>query len=220
MQKIIRGLIAAALSTAGVGAQAADRCWDAPDAAAAQVRQMQTMLMVATLRCRAAGIDIVANYDGFVSRQDRRIAFANAAIRRHFASQADYDRFTTSLANSFGDDETAPASCARAAALADVAAGGKVGSAAATLAPASLPGGACAEPAAMPARAVPAPVLARAEPAGMPPPILPIATPEPQEVATALPADVTAALTVMARFRDAEAVPQAAAPTQVAAVLH
>ena len=65
MNKVMK---AAALAAAGMMACAplpaqAAGCWAASDVAAAKVRDLQTMLMVATLRCRAGGID-VSDYIG------------------------------------------------------------------------------------------------------------------------------------------------------------
>lgn len=199
---------------AGAPAHAAP-CWSAHAVSAARVRQMQTMLMVAALRCRAAKLDIIADYDGFVRAQGDAIASANLAIKQHFAAiggtQADYDRFATSLANGFGDDETSAESCAEAAALAHegtAAAGPAALERVATgrLFPAALPGGACeaANQGAI-AAALPPVVMAQAP--------APIAAP------VDLPDDVTAALAVLARLRTATPpTPQAA--TEIAAVAH
>ena len=217
----VRGRVGAAIAAvalvAGTAAQAAPSCWRAGEVQAARVRQMQTMLMVATLRCRAARLDIVADYDAFVTRQNAAIAAANRRIKQHFAAaggaQADYDRFATSLANGFGDDETSEASCAEAAALArdgsaavdDAALDGL---AAARLFPAALEGGACDGPA--------TPQLAKAV-TGPAPVVMLAAAPR---APVTLPADVVAALTVMARFRDTPDAPATAGTgaMQVAAI--
>ncbi len=103
-------------------AQAQGHCWAEREVAAAQVREMQTMLMVAALRCRAAHIDISSDYNGFITTQKDALEHANLVIKQHFAAaggeQADYDHFATSLANGFGDDQTNESSCAEASALA------------------------------------------------------------------------------------------------------
>lgn len=192
----------------GTAAQAAGGCWQDNEVSAARVRQMQTMLMVATLRCRAAHVDIVKDYDGFVTARGAAIASANEAIKRHFAqaggAQADYDRFATSLANGYGDDATDEASCAEAAALAHDATAATDAPAlqavAARLFPSALPGGVCSTPRMAEAERA-APVIALAAPA---------------ETAVTLPADVVAALTVMARLQAPAPVAPASAPVVLA----
>ncbi len=216
-------------------AQATPSCWQAREVSAARVRQMQTMLMVATLRCRAAHLDISTDYNAFMTAQGQAVSAANLVIKQHFAqsgmTQVDYDHFATTLANGYGDDETNAGACTDAAALAHEAmaateTGGLDRVAAARLFPAAVPGGACDGPGApVVAMADPVPAatialkVAKAEPL---PPVLALAAPSPLPVASApvtLPADVVAALTVMARFHDAQLVAPAAAsgPTRMAA---
>ncbi|MBA2936647.1 hypothetical protein HZF05_21415 [Sphingomonas sp. CGMCC 1.13654] len=216
VNKWVAGLVLAAM---GAAAPAQAGCWTARETGAAQVRDMQTMLMVAALRCRAAHIDISADYDGFVIAQKDAIAAANFVIKQHFAAaggnQTDYDRFATSLANVFGDDATTEATCAEAAALAHE------GSAAAPaqleqvaesrVFPASLPGGACAAPATPVVMAAAMPAKEEALP-----PVVALAAPPPVQQPVTLPADVVAALTVLAHYKAAEAAPAAASVTQTA----
>jgi hypothetical protein len=216
INKWVAGLVLAATGAA-VPANAAPHCWAQKESTAAQVRDMQTMLMVAALRCRAAHIDISADYDGFVIAQKDMLAAANLVIKRHFAAeggnQADYDRFATSLANGFGDDATTEATCAEAAALAhdgSAAAPAQLEQVAlARVFPASLPGGSCEAPATPVTLAVATPAKA-----GVLPPVVALAAPQP---AVTLPADVVAALTVLAHYRAPEANP-GAVPTQTAAL--
>lgn len=117
-------IAAASLCLANAPAHAAG-CWARQDtAAAAKVRELQTMLMVGALRCRATGIDILAGYNAFVSAHRQTIAAMNDRLKAHFASsgpiegQRRYDRFTTALANGYGAGTTGPESCAEMAALA------------------------------------------------------------------------------------------------------
>ena len=216
VNKWVAGLV---LATTGTTVPAQAGCWTARETGAAQVRDMQTMLMVAALRCRAAHIDISADYDGFVIAQKDAITAANLVIKQHFAAQggnqADYDRFATSLANGFGDDATTEATCAEAAALAHE------GSAAAPVQlkqvaearvfPASLPGGVCDAPATPVVIAAATPVKDEALP-----PVIALAAPPAAQQPMTLPADVVAALTVLAHYKAAEAASVAVAPTQTA----
>jgi hypothetical protein len=216
VNKWVAGLVLAATGAA-VPAQAG--CWNTRETSAAQVREMQTMLMVAALRCRAAHIDISADYDGFIIAQKDAIAAANLVIKQHFAAaggaQADYDRFATSLANGFGDDATTEASCAEAATLAhegSAAAPAQLQQVAdARVFPASLPGGVCGAPARPVTMALATPAHAETLP-----PIVALAAPQPTPQPVTLPADVVAALTVLAHYRVAEAAPAAGSPTRTA----
>ena len=210
---------AAAIALAAIGAAvpAQAHCWEDREVSAAQVRDMQTLLMVAALRCRAAHIDISADYDGFVTAQRVAIDQANLVIKQHFAqsggAQADYDHFATSLANGFGDDETSEATCAEASALAHEAsatAPAALGSMAlAKVFPAALPGGTCAAPVGTVTLAVATP----ARPEELPP-MIALAAPTPAAAPVTLPADVVTAMTVMARFQASQAT---AAPAALAA---
>ena len=109
-------------------AQAAMGCWNETQVAAAKVRDLQSRLMVATLRCQAMGVDVAPAYNRFVAANRATIQGANAVLWRSSApamarqAQVHYDRFATSLANIYGDDATDPDVCAETAALAEEAA--------------------------------------------------------------------------------------------------
>jgi hypothetical protein len=236
MGNIHRWAAALALCGMGTAVPAHAKCWSEREVAAAQVREMQTMLMVAALRCRAAHIDISADYGTFVVAQKDAIDHANLVIKTHFAQQggqpADYDRFATSLANGFGDDETSEATCADAVRIAHdgaaAAADALEALATARVFPAVLPEGACSAPAkpavtiaaAAPKKEEPV-ALAAAKPTPLPP-VINLAPPPAEMAAVQLPADVVAAMTVLARFQAQQAAAPTVAPgiTQVAAVQH
>lgn len=118
-------LAAAALATCVISTAApAAGCWSQADVSAAKIRELQTRLMVATLRCRASGVNILASYNAFVGSAKPAIVEANNTLKAHFAAagpvagQRDYDRYTTTLANAYGAADTGPESCAEAANLA------------------------------------------------------------------------------------------------------
>jgi hypothetical protein len=119
---------AAALLCVGMPAQAAMGCWDSSQVAAAKVRDLQSRLMVATLRCQAMGADVSQAYNRFVRANRETIQGANAVLLAQFRSgygsqaQTHYDRFATALANIYGADATDHAVCADTAALAEEAA--------------------------------------------------------------------------------------------------
>jgi hypothetical protein len=99
--------------------------WSQDDIAAGQIRELQTKLMVATLRCRAAGVDIVPSYNQFVAVNRDELRAANYRLKVHFLAagpaggQRDYDRYTTALANIYGAAPWDPDNCAQAARLAN-----------------------------------------------------------------------------------------------------
>ena len=109
-------------------AQAAMGCWNQTQVAAAKVRDLQSRLMVATLRCSAMGVNVSAAYNRFLAANRATIQGANGVLMAQFRTgyggqaQTHYDRFATSLANIYGDDATDPTVCAETELLADEAA--------------------------------------------------------------------------------------------------
>ena len=120
---------AAAMLCVAMPANATMGCWDSSQVAAAKVRDLQSRLMVATLRCQAMGADVTGAYNRFVRANRTTIQGANAVLLAQFRSgygsqggETQYDRFATALANIYGDDATDHAICADTEALADEAA--------------------------------------------------------------------------------------------------
>lgn len=111
-----------------VTAQAQAACWNPTQVAAAKVRDLQSRLMVATLRCSAMGVNVAEAYNRFLAANRETIRGANAVLMSQFESaygrqaQVHYDRFATALANIYGDDATSRAVCAETAVLAGEAA--------------------------------------------------------------------------------------------------
>src|SRR5687767_12068066 len=93
-------------------AQAAMSCWGQQETAAAKIRDLQSRLMVATMRCQAMGVDVLGAYNDFVRVNRTTIQAANGVIKAQFQAghgiegETFYDRFTTALANEYGDDPT------------------------------------------------------------------------------------------------------------------
>jgi hypothetical protein len=121
------GLAAAALVWAQP-ASAAMACWDEHETAAAKIRDLQSRLMVATLRCRALGIDVLTAYNDFVRINRTTLQQANGVIKAQFdrgygqEGQRSYDSFITAMANGYGGDATSDAVCEETAAIAAEAA--------------------------------------------------------------------------------------------------
>ncbi len=134
---VLKGGLCLAALTIGIAppANAAMGCWDQNQTAAAKIRDLQSRLMVATMRCRAMGVDVLPAYNEFVRVNRATIQSANGLIKAQFRAgygealgEKSYDSFTTSLANSYGADETNVGVCEETAELAAeaVAAGGDV----------------------------------------------------------------------------------------------
>ncbi len=103
-------------------------CWNQTQVAAAKVRDLQSRLMVATLRCSAMGVNVAAAYNRFLAANRDTIRGANAVLMDQFQAthgrqaQAQYDSFTTAMANIYGDDSTSESVCAETVVLAEEAA--------------------------------------------------------------------------------------------------
>src|ERR1700741_3781521 len=76
-------------------------CWNQTQVAAAKVRDLQSRLMVATLRCSAMGVNVAAAYNRFLAANRETIRGANAVLMNQFQAahgrqaQGHYGRFTT-----------------------------------------------------------------------------------------------------------------------------
>lgn len=109
-------LLAAAVALTSP-AQAAVECWNPEQAIAAKLRDLQSRLIAATLRCRAARHDIVPSYNEFVRANISGLQGANALLKSRFeqgygaTGAAEYDRFVTRLANRYGAETTDQAHC-------------------------------------------------------------------------------------------------------------
>jgi hypothetical protein len=103
----------ATLALACGSSQAMAGCWAQQAVEAAQVRNFETMLMVATLRCQIKGMDLSGDYNRFIRDKRAVLTGINDELRARFAAQGlgskaaldAYDRYVTSLANSFGSGE-------------------------------------------------------------------------------------------------------------------
>lgn len=122
-------LVAAALMICvPTTAYAQSGCWNTTQVAAAKVRDLQSRLMVATLRCSAMGVNVAAAYNRFLAANRETIRGANAVLMGQFQTvhgrqaQVHYDRFATALANIYGDDATSRTVCAETVVLAEEAA--------------------------------------------------------------------------------------------------
>ena len=103
-------------------------CWSEADVDAAKIRDLQSRLMVATLRCQAAGVDVTRAYNRFIIANRATLQGINGVLMTQFRSgsgdeaQGDYDRFATALANNYGGETTNRRVCDDTSRLADEAA--------------------------------------------------------------------------------------------------
>ncbi|MCS6986532.1 MAG: hypothetical protein NZM40_03720 [Sphingomonadaceae bacterium] len=122
--------IALTLTLVTVAPAQASQCW-APDALEAlRLRDMQVMLQVGALRCRATDPEIVRAYNRFIERSRERLVRGEERLARHFAvdsGRGTYDRFFTDRANLHAEALQSPGRCgviARILAADDAAKGG------------------------------------------------------------------------------------------------
>jgi hypothetical protein len=103
VRAVINVALAAALVSMPATAQAG--CWRADEVAAAKIKDLDTMMMVASLRCRASDRSILTRYNQFVVKNRAPLTQANAVLRAHFASAGGlnaYDRYQVKVANRYG----------------------------------------------------------------------------------------------------------------------
>ena len=122
---MFRKFLSAASVAALVTAPMQAACWNADEASAAGVRELQSMLMVAALRCQVAGHPMMNDYNQFVQANRTTIGAMNDRLKAHFirtfgvvGGQRAYDSFTTSMANGYGAASSGADVCADADSLA------------------------------------------------------------------------------------------------------
>ncbi|GAA0482738.1 hypothetical protein GCM10009096_26380 [Parasphingorhabdus litoris] len=105
-RKLVLVSIVGSMTLAGT-AQAA--CWSPAAVDAAHVRDLQSRLMVAALRCAKSEHDVLPHYNRFVRGQKPLLKLGNGILRSHFAKGRNkkqaikhYDRYAVSLANKYG----------------------------------------------------------------------------------------------------------------------
>ncbi len=102
-KKVLAGLATlACLATTPANAA----CWSNEAVDAAMVRDLETMLMVSTLRCRLGGMDMMEDYNHFISTARPALTQINDTLRNHFgtgnAALNAYDGYVTKVANRYG----------------------------------------------------------------------------------------------------------------------
>lgn len=107
--RMISKALAATAAAALLAGSAQASCWSDTAYKAAQLRELDTMLMVEALRCRKTSANFVETYNRFVETSRPALLKANAALRRHFAAEVGesgalnaYDNYMTTVANRYG----------------------------------------------------------------------------------------------------------------------
>ena len=109
---MLRGAVmAGAIMAAAIGTPVqAQRCWNQALVEAAQVKEFEIMLMVATLRCQARGTDISGIYNRFIAaHRPVLLAVGEELVREFKVSQSGnaalkaYDRLGVLMANKYGN---------------------------------------------------------------------------------------------------------------------
>jgi hypothetical protein len=149
------GKVAALALAATVVAQPAQACWTNAESDAAQVANLNMMMMVSALRCRNGPDNFLNEYNRFVSTNNPVLGAQNDAMRRHFAringpkgAEAAMDKFVIGIANNYGGGHE-NLDCTQLKAIAiDLANNGHSASSLLSIADASvenipLPGGVC-----------------------------------------------------------------------------
>jgi hypothetical protein len=84
----------------------------------AKVRELQSVLMVGALQCRAVpGSTVIADYNRFIAAHKVALQNHNNALRAHFmrsalkTGAADFDQFTTRLANANASSASSAGFC-------------------------------------------------------------------------------------------------------------
>lgn len=106
--KAVAAIIACTMINTGVSTGAQAACWTPDEVRAANVRDLDTMLMVSALRCRGGDSNFLAAYNDFVVNGRPALTDANNRLRHHFtqvsarATEDALDRYVTRVANRYG----------------------------------------------------------------------------------------------------------------------
>ncbi len=105
MKKFVLAVLAIVVPAAPAHAA----CWSPQQVAAAKVRDLDTMLMVASLRCRFTDVAVLDSYNAYVTRHRKPLVQINDLLRAHYNGAGDkkaamtaYDNYVTKVANRYG----------------------------------------------------------------------------------------------------------------------
>ncbi|GAB5481442.1 MAG: hypothetical protein Pars92KO_11990 [Parasphingorhabdus sp.] len=109
MSKFNKSVLVGIITSVTLAGSAQAACWTPAAADAAHVRDLQSRLMVAALRCVKSEHDVLPHYNRFVRDKKPVLKLGNGILRGHFAkgrnkkqAMKHYDRYAVSLANKYG----------------------------------------------------------------------------------------------------------------------
>ena len=104
-----RKILAFAVGCVAMTSTAQASCWTPAAADAATVRELQSRMMVAALRCSNSEHNVLFEYNRFVSSKKPLLKMGNNVLRTHFSKGKNkkqamkaYDSFAVTLANKYG----------------------------------------------------------------------------------------------------------------------
>ncbi|WP_108810103.1 hypothetical protein [Sphingorhabdus sp. Alg231-15] len=109
MSKLKKLMLVGIIGSVTLAGSAQAACWAPAAVDAAHVRDLQSRLMVAALRCAKSEHDVLPHYNRFVRDKKPLLKLGNGILRGHFAQGRNkrqaikhYDRYAVSLANKYG----------------------------------------------------------------------------------------------------------------------
>ncbi len=109
MSKLGKLIAVASVVSMAVAGTANAACWSPTEVEAATLRELQSRLMVASLRCAKSSHDVLPHYNAFVRSKRHLLINGNTTLKAYFAKDhrgkeaaRAYDRFAVSLANRYG----------------------------------------------------------------------------------------------------------------------
>jgi len=109
MSKLKKLILAGVIGSVALTGNAQAACWTPAAVDAAKVRDLQSRLMVAALRCQKSKYNLLSDYNHFVRSKKPLLVGGNRLLRSHFAKGKNkkqamraYDRYAVSLANQYG----------------------------------------------------------------------------------------------------------------------
>ena len=109
MSKLGKLVAVASLGSMTLDGTAQAACWSPIEVEAATLRELQSRLMVASLRCAKSNHDVLPHYNAFVRSKRHLLISGNDILKAYFgkhnsrnAAVRAYDSFAVSLANRYG----------------------------------------------------------------------------------------------------------------------
>ncbi|MGB5484225.1 hypothetical protein [Parasphingorhabdus sp.] len=109
MRKLGKLVAVASLGSMTLAGTAQATCWSPIEVEAATLRELQSRLMVASLRCAKSNHDVLPHYNAFVRNKRHLLISGNDTLKAYFGKHHGrkggvraYDSFAVSLANRYG----------------------------------------------------------------------------------------------------------------------